>query len=304
MIKELFDLKNINQFLKKNKDLKKYILESLQKYKKLPKIKTKHRLNFIYLWNSYGTLPFESYKIKFLLQDIESMMVCGIMEFNKNQGKKPFNLILKGVECFNCGSYMDVYFFENGDFETRKPYGEEKHVFDCFTKSLIKTKVVFKTGNLLISDYFRDEKNTLSEYINKEKKFINLNFTKGLMEEHLRYLKHQIIKVQVGNTCPSVYQNKNELVFKSNYEDENPKNKKGYVCTDLWAVTIIEKANYEKILHQNGYSNKEIRDIIKKTTQLEIKVSKGVYECTSNLVKQHLKSSNKEILYFTLKKVK
>ncbi|KWA84248.1 hypothetical protein WL29_23085 [Burkholderia ubonensis] len=107
---------------------------------------------------------------------------------------------------------------------------------------LQETVVEFKTGNLLVADWFRIEQFTTPT---RREKTFSLNSRKG-REEQTRYLAEQfgVVCVSVSNTSPSVFVEGNQVLVGNYYDDDGPFPDRftwlGNVCTDLWAVTLVE----------------------------------------------------------------
>ena len=124
------------------------------------------------------------------------------------------------------------------------------------------TKFELKTGNLLVADWFR-----ISEFTKiVEKKDISINSRKG-REEKATHLarKFNLVSICVGNTCPGVYQNGNQIVVGYHNDDEGdiPDNftEIGSVCTDLWAATFVEyETLIELVARKKPDTAKEIVD--------------------------------------------
>lgn len=119
--------------------------------------------------------------------------------------------------------------------------------------SIAYASVSFKTGNLLIADWFRIEEFT--NVVDESKNLESVNSELGREVQTQRYANEfNFISVSVGNSCPTIFENQGKLIF--GYVDEeseryiSSKNKAkssfkeiGSVCTDLWAATIIEEEN-------------------------------------------------------------
>lgn len=87
----------------------------------------------------------------------------------------------------------------------------------------------------------------------------------GMWNHTNEYAKLKMIYAYVGNTSPSFFQDKNRIVFtnvcEDDYYDENTDTVnyaaagiggeyKGYVCTDLWAVTAMDYSTFIKTATQ------------------------------------------------------
>lgn len=95
------------------------------------------------------------------------------------------------------------------------------------------------------------------------KKSFSINEKKGLIDMMRYWESHNFLYMQCGNTSPSILQNsKGEILIGSYYDDEvdadyssNPDEynthisedykEVGYVCTDLWAVHIIDYDDFK-----------------------------------------------------------
>lgn len=95
------------------------------------------------------------------------------------------------------------------------------------------------------------------------KKSFSINEKKGLIDMMRYWESHNFLYMQCGNSSPSILQNENgEIIIGSYYDDEADadytdrpdeynlhvsKNYKeiGYVCTDLWAVHIIDYDDFK-----------------------------------------------------------
>lgn len=107
---------------------------------------------------------------------------------------------------------------------------------------LQETVVELKTGNLLVADWFRIEQFTTPT---RREKTFSLNSRKG-REDQTRYLAEQfgMVSVSVSNTSPAVFVEGNQILVGNYYDEEGPFPERftllGNVCTDLWAVTLVE----------------------------------------------------------------
>lgn len=115
-----------------------------------------------------------------------------------------------------------------------------------------------RSGKIVIANILKElpiyTKNKPTEYISINEKF-------GMMKMINHWAKHNFLYMQCGNTSPSVLQNGNgEVMIGNHYEDEdcecdceecicvNPfpeYEKKGYICTDLWAVHIVDYDDFK-----------------------------------------------------------
>lgn len=107
---------------------------------------------------------------------------------------------------------------------------------------LQETVVELKTGNLLVADWFRIKEFT--QAVAREEPF-SLESRKG-REDQVRYFAETfgLVSVSVGNSMPRIFQEGNQVIGGTYYEDAGPYPDRftqvGQVCTDLWAATFIE----------------------------------------------------------------
>lgn len=157
----------------------------------------------------------------------------------------------------------------------------------CIENKIIELNIEFKTGNLLMADWFRIEEFTKQVEYNKDYKETSINYTAGRLASTQHALKtFGFITVHLGNSSPSIFQNGNDFIF--GHEDEETKlspdfKYKGYVCTDLWNVTIIEKEQLINLVaNKVGQEKAEqlIEDYLKdnKGNYSQFKVEPGVYK--------------------------
>jgi hypothetical protein len=163
---------------------------------------------------------------------------------------------------------------------------------NCLDKSITELKVNFPTGELLIADWFRIPEFTDTVEYNGEDKYSqerSINYATGRVKSTTDYAeKFNFISVSVGNSSPRIFKQKNTLVFgRGEYDEEKdceivPKNfvEKGYVCTDLWAVTIIDKQTLIDIVSKA--KGEDATEIVEGYLQTEyggntIKVKPGEY---------------------------
>lgn len=156
------------------------------------------------------------------------------------------------------------------------------------TTSVQTLQVNFPNGDLVAMDWFRDEDNTLREWLKArgESELPSVNSERGVIESVRFYATLGIVHVLVGNSSPNVFTKPGLIAVGDNwcrytadgrarYSDcdddgneceeayeayehaqENPPEgmvDEGRVCTDLWWVTIMERELLAEILGQ-GYA--------------------------------------------------
>lgn len=162
-------------------------------------------------------------------------------------------------------------------------------------------EIELKTGHLLIADWFRIDEFTKAV---KGRDF-DINSARGTLNQIDYYAKeHGFISVFVGNTCPRIFNNGNDIVVgrldEDDYEEDgegneivsndkvNPGDLKevGYVCTDLWWATMIEKEQLINLVAKslgNEAATKTVNDYIEERKDkgssdfTELHVTPGTY---------------------------
>lgn len=203
---------------------------------------------------------------------------------------------------------------------------------DLGFKNKITEKIVeFKTGNLLVNDWFRCKNNEFSEAVKDKNEDYSeegsINNPRGVISAISRLAELGVVSVNVGNSCPQGFKIKDTLLFgeykyKQSDDDGWAEMKKdkthlGSVCTDLWNVSIIDESQFVKILMDSGISeakaNQHLKEVRKKV-DIKLKVKPGKYklsfcgeaeEFNSKFRKKHKnKLPAKYVPYFTLEKIK
>lgn len=174
------------------------------------------------------------------------------------------------------------------------------------------------TGRLFCADWFRDSDNTLDKHIKdvtnpqlqKVKKDFSYEVEHGNspLNEYFQVASaadKDIATIFVGNSSPQIFQNNNKLSFNSYSEDTPPDEEYkdvGYVCTDLWRVTVADKQTLAEIL-QKKYTKEEADEIL---TQWEnessiVSVKPGRYKLTFTHIKRQINQDKNQ--FFTLEKI-
>lgn len=151
----------------------------------------------------------------------------------------------------------------------------------CTGKGDIELDIELKTGNLLISDWFR-----LEEFNTLLKSNIELSTTASLIEATQFALnKGKVISITVGNSNPQIFKRGNTLIFGRGDEDGYGGCESiGSVITNLWNVTIVEKETLIDILREGGNSNPELTvdEYIRNNDVEEVQVESGNYKVIHN----------------------
>lgn len=189
-------------------------------------------------------------------------------------------------QCFKTGESLLVK-FDNWEGTLGNLEGEFGHsVFVAVEPStqideVQHQKVVLKTGNILVADWFRIE--AFTEEIEKLGDF-NIGSEYGCKlctKTHAKELN--IVHVCVGNTSPELFYGDDGFVAASYSEDDtSPKNFRslGNICTDLWWATMIERENLVSMIAKTkGQVDAErmVAEYLAENDVTEISVPPGEY---------------------------
>lgn len=175
-------------------------------------------------------------------------------------------LVNERMPCSKCGEYniMTTVVVDPTEkvikFGTRQASGKP-----CYQTHDYQVSVEFKAGETV---YFGDWLGGCSRNTGA-----SLNSDKGLEDESRFYEQFGILKVQVGNSCPTVYHDikenriyigcpagmthlneDEERVVKPEYAEQLVE--LGYICTDMWATCIASSAAIDRCI---AYDEKDTR---------------------------------------------
>ena len=259
----------------------------------LPKIDFKgHTTNFEPRWNNFKDNP--SYMQDSLIQDISRKFYEHFVNILANPHSARFESFTLREYCFECGEYCHFV------FSRLQP--EPFVANECsFKEDIVTLPISFKTGTLCVADYFRLKGDAFKVHTEGTKHFheIDVNCSKGRLDMTKLYLNKNVGYVSVGNSSPSIYKIKNDFYFGSTKETSKLK-EVGSVCTDLWAVTIVEKADLENLMDSQSFTPFEKNKAYENSSELKIKP--GDYEIVIPMGSTELKHPEFERIYFILKK--
>lgn len=160
-------------------------------------------------------------------------------------------------ECFGCGKKIHMVTKDwKVQLQTTQIQENNKIEFkvlpDCIEDKIYEVNIEFKTGELLMADWFRIPEFTKQVDYNPEYKKLSINSDLGKIQSTEHAAELGFVTIHVGNSSPSIYQNGNDFVFGREKEDseQNHYKEKGYICTDLWNATIIDKSRLIEIVAQ------------------------------------------------------
>lgn len=209
------------------------------------------------------------------------------------------------VDQFNKGEFE--YFQVNGDdtcslTENTVSYriqgwSFQPQVFDLKNRDMVDflppeppsvkvNKIDLETGHLLMADWFRIK--AFTEATKEDDYNVpSINSIYGMDLEQRRLAeKFNFFSIHVGNSCPTLHE-RDGVVFAGRVDEDTDKfgrmNDKyarvGWVCTDLWNVTIIDKAQLIKIIaeKEGDKASEIVEDYIKNNDVVEFHVEPGEY---------------------------
>lgn len=151
------------------------------------------------------------------------------------------------------------------DYNEEKKY-TYKLMVECVEDKLQEVKVEFKTGELLIADWFRIPEFTKQVEYDPDYTKVGINSDLGQIRSTEHSANLGFITVHVGNSSPTIFQQGDNLIFgredeESEIESTHNYQDKGYVCTDLWNVTIIDKSRLIEIVEQKLGHEKAVETV-------------------------------------------
>jgi hypothetical protein len=160
-------------------------------------------------------------------------------------------------------------------------------------------EIEFKTGNLLINDWFRID--GFDDIVETER-LPSINSGFGIEANIRHYIKNYgFISCFVGNSSPEIFMSsdKNTLVFGHHDEEIELQNFNniGSVCTDLWWASIIEEEVLLDIITKTQGDNAHalIREYADNLwTMNRVKIEPGIYTLYFYPRHQHFSSRIKE----------
>ncbi len=241
-------------------------------------------------------------------------------EYNFNKNQKNFDYcvksaIISSVKCKLCGIHILSLLLKNKNKDKNEDDGMK-----CPTspKEIQEFTINFPTGKLFCADWFRNDANTLDKHIkdvkNPELQKLKENFEyetehgDSPLNEFFQVAcaaDKDVVTVFVGNSLPQIFQNNNKLSFNSYNEDtsiDEGYKDVGYVCTDLWRVTIADEQTLIEILqkkHKKTVADEILAEWKKEATI--VNVEPGRYKLTFSHIKRQTNQEKNQ--FFTLEKI-
>lgn len=154
----------------------------------------------------------------------------------------------------------------------------------------------FNSGKMVIANDLRPlfkEKSGHSQYIIDKSGYYNsINSDYGVQLNTRYWAEKGMVYLQVGNTSPSIFVKKHGIItFKNQYNydpktDKETKNytadekRKGYVCTDLWAICAIDYDLFLRLCEESEINAEEFLE--EQDCTVLKSLPKGIYKITDN----------------------
>ena len=127
-----------------------------------------------------------------------------------------------------------------------------------------EVRVEFKTGEVLVADWFRINEFTEKVVYNQNHRDVSINYALGRLKSTQHAASLGFITIHVGNSSPQIFKKDDDFVFGywKREEDEEMGNPvegyepQGSVCTDLWNVTVIDKGRLVEIVAESTGEDK------------------------------------------------
>lgn len=176
------------------------------------------------------------------------------------------------IRCVKCAGRIDVFYNVK-----LKQFFVKNDEHKCSADGEFKWTVRFPTGTVIVCDWpilFRTNRDKFYEVFDKD---FDINYLSESRRQAEYYGSHKFsfMSTFVGNTCPSfkVNKKKNRISFGS------VRQRDGYVCTDLWAATMIDKQTHDEFLKSVDASYDTTHSYGHETL---VNVEPGIYEFTNH----------------------
>jgi hypothetical protein len=256
-----------------------------------------HRTNFGHYWDNYNNNTIEDYQKERVLGNIIDKFFFLRIAYEKDIEKAYEALNTK----INKGDFQPfdlvdtLYDFESGqDFmlsfknwqpslvvyipgETLQTPAKFELAQEEEIKKVIEGKITFKTGNLIIADWFKIDEFT--QKVDKDNNF-EINSEKGRINQAKYYLDTFNFIHTTSWSSSDLYQKDNTFIFTHYDEDfDFPKDYQelGHVDKELRALSIIEKEHLIDLVESEEKVEQYLKDAY---GMLEIKVTPGTYTFT------------------------
>lgn len=237
-----------------------------------------HTARFINLWDNLIENKLDSYQIEDLGTIFRGIVQSYVSPLFYNKKELPFVLqnmethyntltevIQKGNfdwydlkvegECVCCGSKFHPlgknWKIVLAEVDYKNKDSKITPLKPCMEDKLYQVKVEFKTGELLIADWFRIDEFTKQVGYNQDYQDVSINYASGRLKSTQHAANLGFVTVHVGNSSPTILRQDDSFVFGYVDDERDIKTEHvsyGSVCTDLWNVTVIDKSRLIEIV--------------------------------------------------------
>jgi hypothetical protein len=187
-------------------------------------------------------------------------------------------IVISRAYCFECGQYI-TYTLQGEDLIPDKT--------DCFEEKIIEIDIPVPSGILLFADWHEHGSDLLKHLDSYSD---DINCTKGTITRIKKYADFGVGHIFVGNTSPHIFEKDGALTIgRDSYGEDDEEivlveggRDLGYVCTDLWWVTLVDKQRYEEIAAQK-YDQERAKEIAQEADEncdVAVRVEPGTYRIT------------------------
>ncbi len=174
-----------------------------------------------------------------------------------------------------------------------------------------KSDIPIKSGKLVFANIFGDiipnKSQLVFEFAKKRYGYYqNINSLIGSVMNFEFEASRGIAYIFTGNTCPSVFKNKeNGLIsIKNSYEKKDYEQEVGSICTDLWAVQAIDYELLKNYYKEAGDKENEINidtdfeEYLRNINAFIVDVKPGIYTVTFSCKFPNNYNDDNEQTYF------
>lgn len=234
-----------------------------------------------------------------------------------NQGDFEYFLLNGNEKCTCCDAIMYIEFknwipsFQTYNLKTKQNMQPES----CFDNQITELEIEFKTSELLLADWFRIKEFTEQVAYNKDYIEPSINSSLGRVNSTKYALENfNFLTVHIGNSSPEIFTNGKDIIFGREDEKRAPSKKfenAGYICTDLWNATIIEKQQLINIIaNKIGLESaiNKVEEYLEHNDVETLDIKPGTYKLRFHASYEEFKNLEQDkvipksiIPYFTLK---
>lgn len=269
-----------------------------------------YETNLGYKWNAYINGKLNKSETANLFHNFFYKIIIRSFSMNNDDIEKTYNQIISTFDSGNFNQYElpEMYDFQKGktfnvDFKNWVPrllqfvpgpdWKSCSYILapDIDVQNYVEKDIEFKTGNLLVADWFRiPEFNAL---VNTNELHFDVNSNEGRLQQSIHYLNNFNFISNTSYYNSTILQKNDEYIF-GYYNDEHSLpseyKEKGYVSKELRAISIIEKEHLEDLV-----GVKAVEDLLSNQDITPLKVTPGIYKVCLSSSSEYLKKNWKDI---------